>query len=269
MATEQAVVRRPPRHRASSRRKLLWAGVAAGTVAIYVHAWRDIGGSFSAVVTGLGNLADLIRRSTPPNTDVLHASISAAIVTLDTALIGTTIALVLSLLITPFAARNLAPHRAIYELARVVVAFTRTIPSFIFALYMVVVVGLGPYSAALAIAIHSIGTLGKLFGETIEDMDTGPVDALRAAGAGRTHVFLHAVLPGVAPTFVSLSLYRFDVNVRDSLATGFVGGGGIGFLLFNSIQLFQYRDAAMELLVLLVVLLAVERVSTLLRSRIV
>jgi phosphonate transport system permease protein len=112
-------------------------------------------------------------------------------------------------------------------------------------------------------------TLGKLFAETIEEMDMGPVDALRASGAGRFQVFVHAVLPGVAPSFVSLSLYRFDVNVRDSLATGFVGGGGIGFLLFNSIQLFQYRQAAMELLVMLVLLLAVERVSTLLRKNIV
>lgn len=117
--------------------------------------------------------------------------------------------------------------------------------------------------------MHSVGTLGKLFAETIEDMSTGPVDALRAAGASRLQLFLHAVLPGVAPSFVSLTLYRYDVNVRDSLATGFVGGGGIGFLLFNSIQLFQYRAAAMELLVLFVVLLAVERVSTLLRARIV
>ena len=76
-------------------------------------------------------------------------------------------------------------------------------------------------------------------------------------------------MPGVAPSFVSLSLYRYDVNVRDSLATGFVGGGGIGFLLFNSIQLFQYREAATELLVMLVLLLVVERASTLLRLRIV
>jgi phosphonate transport system permease protein len=269
MTTEPIAIGRPPRHRAGLRRRVIWAGIGLGTVAIYVHAWRDIGGSFGALISGLGNLWDLIRRSMPPNLGVLHASIDAMIVTLDTALIGTTIALVLSLLITPLAARNIAPHRVVYEAARVVIAFTRTIPSFIFALYLVVVVGLGPYSAALAIAIHSIGTLGKLFGETIEDMDMGPVDALRTSGAGRGHVFLHAVLPGVAPTLVSLTLYRFDVNVRDSLATGFVGGGGIGFLLFNSIQLFQYRDASMELLVLLVVLLAVERVSTLLRSRIV
>jgi phosphonate transport system permease protein len=269
MATEPAVLRRPPRQRAGSVRRFVWLAAAGGTVAIYVHAWDDVGASFSALFSGAGNLGDLIRRSVPPSTSVLHDSITASIVTLDTALLGTTAALVLSLVITPLAARNLSPHRLVYEGARIVIAFTRTIPSFIFALYLVTVVGLGPYSAALALAVHSVGTLGKLFAETIEDMDMGPVDALRASGAGRVQVFLHAVLPGVAPSFVSLSLYRFDVNVRDSLATGFVGGGGIGFLLFNSIQLFQYRQASMELTVLLVLLLAVERVSTLLRKRIV
>ena len=267
-ASPTALPRRPVRRHPKVRRAAWVLGIA-GVVAIYVRSWRDIGASFGALVSGLGNLGNLVHRSVPPARDVLHASISASIVTLETALIGTTIALFLSLLITPFAARNLSPHRALYEVARIVIAFTRTIPSFIFALYLVTVVGLGPYSAALAIAVHSVGTLGKLFGETIEDMEMGPVDALRASGASRLQVFLHAVMPGVAPAFVSLTLYRFDVNVRDSLATGFVGGGGIGFLMFTSIQLFQYRAAATELLVLLVVLLVVERVSTVLRSRIV
>jgi phosphonate transport system permease protein len=269
MATEAAILRRPPRPRSRRLGRWFWALAAAAAAAIYFHAWNDVDASFTTLFSSGGNLADLIRRSVPPSTDVLHDSITASIVTLDTALLGTSAALVLSLLIAPLAARNLAPHRLVYEAARLVIAVTRTIPSFIFALYLVTVVGLGPYAAALALAVHSIGTLGKLFAETIEDMDTGPVDALRASGAGRLQVFVHAVLPGVAPSFVSLSLYRYDVNVRDSLATGFVGGGGIGFLLFNSIQLFQYRQAAMELTVMLVLLLVVERVSSLLRARIV
>jgi phosphonate transport system permease protein len=269
MASEPAALRRPARRTPGVGRRLVWLAVVAGIGWIYWHAWDDIGASFGTLFSSAGNLGDLLRRSWPPNTDIFHASVSASIVTLDTALIGTTAGLILSLLITPFAARNLSPHRLVYEASRVVIAFTRTIPSFIFALYLVVVVGLGPYPVALALAIHSVGTLGKLFAETIEDMDMGPVDALRAAGAGRLQVFLHAVLPSVAPSFVSLTLYRYDVNVRDSLAAGFVGGAGIGFLLFNSIQLFQYRDAAMELTVMLVLLLAVERISTLLRARIV
>jgi phosphonate transport system permease protein len=268
MATEAATLR-PVRPAAGRVRRAAWLLAAAATLAIFVHAWNDVGASFTALFDGAGNLGDLLRRSVPPSTNVLHDSITASIVTLDTALLGTAAALVLSLLVAPLAARNLSPHRLVYEGARLVIAFTRTIPSFIFALYLVTVVGLGPYSAALALAVHSVGTLGKLFAETIEDMDMGPVDALRAAGASRLQVFVHAVVPGVAPSLVSLSLYRYDVNVRDSLATGFVGGGGIGFLLFNSIQLFQYRQAAMELTVMLVLLLAVERVSTLLRARIV
>jgi phosphonate transport system permease protein len=115
---------------------------------------------YSGSRSSLRDLGDLLRRSVPPNTDVFHESVDACIVTLDTALIGTTIGLVLSLLIAPFAARNLSPHRLIYETARVIIAITRTIPSFIFALYMVVVVGLGPYPVALALAVHSVGTLG-------------------------------------------------------------------------------------------------------------
>jgi phosphonate transport system permease protein len=115
---------------------------------------------YSGSRSSLRDLGDLLRRSVPPNTGVFHESVDACIVTLDTALIGTTIGLVLSLLIAPFAARNLSPHRLIYETARVIIAITRTIPSFIFALYMVVVVGLGPYPVALALAIHSVGTLG-------------------------------------------------------------------------------------------------------------
>jgi hypothetical protein len=88
----------------------------------------------------------------------------------------------------------------------------------------------GPFAAVLALAVHSIGTLGKLFAETIEEMDMGPIDALRASGASRTQVFVRAVIPTVATAFVGLTLYRFDVNARDSLVTGIVGGGGIGFL---------------------------------------
>ncbi len=269
MAADPAAVRRAARPRSGRRRGIVGLVAAGAALSVYVHAWNDVGASFTTLFTSGGNVWDILRRSVPPTGGVLHDSITASIVTLDTALLGTTAALVLSLLVTPLAAKNLSPHPVVYELSRSLIAFTRTIPSFIFALYLVTVVGLGPFAAAIALALHSVGTLGKLFAETIEDMDMGPIDALRASGASRLQVFLHAVLPGVAPSLVSLTLYRYDVNVRDSLATGFVGGGGIGFLLFNSIQLFQYRQAAMELLVMFVLLLAVERVSSLLRARIV
>jgi phosphonate transport system permease protein len=251
------------------RRRVLWLVVFAGAVALYVHAWSDTHVSFGSLVTGYHGMADIIRRSYPPSGHVLRDSIRASIVTFDTALLGTTGALVFSVLLAPLAARNVTPNRFAYEASRVVIGITRAIPDLIWALLFVTAVGLGPFAGVLALTVHSIGTLGKLFAETIEDMDMGPVDALRVSGASRTQVFLHSVLPGVSPTYVSLTLYRFDVNFRSSLVLGFVGAGGIGFLIFNSMQLFQYREVATELGVVLVLVLAVERLSTVLRSKIV
>jgi phosphonate transport system permease protein len=242
---------------------------AAAVVAIYVHAWQDTHASLTALVTGYHGISDILGRSVPPSGNVLSASLSASVVTVDTALLGTTVAVVFSLLLTPLAARNISPHRAVYEAARALIGVTRAVPDLIFALIFVTAVGLGPFAGVLALAVHSIGTLGKLFAEAVEDMDMGPVDAMRVSGASRLQVFVHAILPGVAPTFVSLLLYRFDVNVRSSLVLGFVGAGGIGFLIFDSMQLFQYREVFTELAVVLALVLVVERVSTLLRARIV
>jgi phosphonate transport system permease protein len=195
-------------------------------------------------------------------------AIRASILTFDTALLGTAGALVLSLLLVPLAARNLTPHRAAYEGARLVIGVTRAIPDFVFALIFLVAVGLGAYAVVLAVAAHSVGVLGKLFAEAVEDMDMGPVDALRAAGASRLQVFVHAVVPGVAATLTGLALYRLDTNVRSVLYLGAIGGGGLGFMLYNSLQLFQYPQATTELAVLLVLLLVVERASLVVRQRI-
>ena len=256
------------RPRSLRRRLLGLAGVAAG-VAIFVHAWQDTGASLTSLFTGFHDTVNLLSRSVPPDWSVFHDSVRASILTFDTALLGTACALALSLLLVPLAARNITPHRFAYEAARLVIGVTRAIPDFVFALIFLVAVGLGAFSVVLAVAVHSVGVLGKLFAEAVEDMDMGPVDALRAAGAGRLQVFVHAVLPGIAATFTGLALYRLDTNVRSVLYLGAIGGGGLGFLLYNSLQLFQYKQATTELAVLLVLLLVVERVSLLVRQRIV
>jgi phosphonate transport system permease protein len=254
-----------PRSR-RSRAIALVVGVAV--VALFVHAWQDTQVSLSAVASGFHNTLNLLARAVPPSGSVLTDSIRASVLTFDTALLGTAAALVLSLLLVPFAARNITPHRLAYEGARLVIGVTRAIPDFVFALIFLVAVGLGPFSVVLAIAAHTIGVLGKLFSEAVEDMDMGPVDALRASGASRTQVFVHAIIPSIAATFTSLALYRLDTNVRSVLYLGAIGGGGLGFLLYDSLQLFQYRQVTTELAVLLVLLLVVERASLFIRERI-
>jgi phosphonate transport system permease protein len=241
--------------------------IAVAFVALLGYAWYDTGASISELVDGIGNTYRLVIRALPPDWGVLGESIHASILTFNTAFLATFGALVLSLLLTPLAARNLSPHRFVYEATRLVIGILRAIPEFVFALIFLVAVGITPYSIVLAIAAHTVGVLAKLYAEAVEDMDMGPVDALRAAGAGRTQVFLHGVLPGVVSTFTALGLYRLDTNVRSALYLGAFGGGGLGFLLYNSLELFQYQQAATEILVLLGLLLIVERVSSLLRQR--
>jgi phosphonate transport system permease protein len=255
-----------PHH--TPRQRIVGWGIIAGIAALFGYAWYDTGASIGDLVNGIGNTVRLIERALPPDWSILGESIRASILTFNTALLATGAALLISLLLTPLTAKNVSPHRLVYETARLVIGVLRAIPEFVFALIFLVAVGITPYSIVLAIAAHTIGVLGKLFAEAVEDMDMGPVDALRAAGAGRTQVFLHAVMPGLAATFTGLALYRLDTNVRAALYLGAFGGGGLGFLLYNSMQLFQYQQATTELLVLLVLLLVVERVSSLLRQRI-
>ncbi|MBV8256545.1 MAG: phosphonate ABC transporter, permease protein PhnE [Actinobacteria bacterium] len=250
------------------RERATTLGIGAAVLGLLGWAWHDTGASIPQLVDGIGNTYRLIVRALPPNWSVLGNAVHGSILTFDTAFLGTAAALVFSLLLTPLAARNIAPHRVVYEVARVVIGVLRAVPEFVFALIFLVAVGISPYSIVLAIGAHTIGVLGKLFAEAVEDMDMGPVDALRASGAGRIQVFVHAILPAIAATFTGLALYRLDTNVRSALYLGAFGGGGLGFQLFNSMELFQYKSATTQLLVLLVLLLIVERASLLLRQRI-
>ncbi len=148
------------------------------------------------------------------------------------------------------------------------IALTRVVPDLIWALLFVTAVGLGPFPGALALAVHSIGMLGRLFAEVIEDMDMGPVEALDLTGASRLQVFTHAVVPGVAPSLLGIALYRLDENVRSSLVLGFVGAGGIGFQILTAMNLFQYRDVSFYLMLTFVMVVVVERVSAAVRRAI-
>ncbi|HWB21777.1 MAG TPA: phosphonate ABC transporter, permease protein PhnE [Gaiellaceae bacterium] len=236
--------------------------------AVFVHAWTDTHISVSEFFSSFHNLVRLVGEMFPPSSGVLDSSIHAAILTFDTALLATAAAFVIALLLTPLAARNITPHRSVYEITRAVIGFLRSIPLLISGLLFLVVVGPTPFAGVLALTVETVGVLPKLYAEAIEEMDMGPVDALRVSGARRTQVFLHGVLPAVTPTFVGLVIYRMDSNVRSALVLSAFGAGGIGFLLYQSIELFQWQQVGAELIVMLVLVLLVERASIFIRSRI-
>jgi phosphonate transport system permease protein len=213
-------------------------------------------------------MADILRRSFPPDLAHLPQALGGVLETLDIALLGTSVAVVLSVPLAVLAADNVTPSRGLYLAARGVIAVTRAVPDLVWALLFVTAVGLGPFPGVLALSVHSIGMLGRLFAETIEDMDMGPIEALSITGASRMQIVSQAILPGLMPSLTGIALFRLDENVRSSLVLGFVGAGGIGFLILTGMNLFQYRQVATLLILTYVLVMAVERASALLRTRI-
>lgn len=258
-----------PARPAHPRRRVVGGIVTAVVVAAHVVAWNSTEVSFGALVEGWEGMADFLSEAIPPDLswEVLGPSLDGALVTLWIGLLGTTLSVPLSLVLALLAARGTAPSGWVYQGARSVLSFLRAVPDVVFALIFVTAVGLGPFPGVLAIVCHNVGVMGKLWAEALEDADPGPPQALRSAGAGRIQVAAHALLPTVTPQFVGLLLYRFDVNVRSSLVLGLVGAGGIGFLINQSIQLFQFDEMLTHILVVLVLIVAVDQLSALVRRR--
>lgn len=261
----------PPRLRLLSRGAVLAAIVVVALVVAHVLAWRATELSTSALLEGWRGMADFFDQAIPPDvrwTEVLEPSLNAAKITLYIALLGTTLSIPPALLLAVLGARTTAPSRAVYQASRSLLSLLRAVPEIVFALIFITAVGLGPFPGVLALLFHNVGVMGKLWSEAIEEVDLGPVEALRVAGAKRTQVVAHAVVPAVGPQFVGLLLYRFDVNVRASLVLGLVGAGGIGFLINQSIQLFRFDEMLTHILVVLALIVVVDNVSASVRRRI-
>jgi phosphonate transport system permease protein len=232
--------------------------------------WSAVGTqlSLATLAAGWPWILDFLGRMLPPNFAYAQNLIRPAIETIQIALWGTLLGIVLALPVCFFAARNLSPHAGVFHLLRQVLNVMRGINEIILALVFVAAVGLGPFAGVLAIAVHGAGMLGKFFAEAIEEIDEGPLDALRAAGAGTLQRIVFGVLPQVMPAWIGVILYRFETNIRVSTVLGMVGAGGIGFELISSMKLFKYEDTATCVVVILVLVLAADLLSSKLRAMI-
>lgn len=193
--------------------------------------------------------------------------------TLSLALVATTLAVFGALPLGFLAARNLMDRNAaslgVYFGVRTVLSYLRSIEPLIMAIVFVVIVGLGPFAGMLAIMVHSVAALGKLYSEAVEAIDPGPIEAVRATGAGWPEVVRYGVIPQAMPAFIAFTLYRWDINVRSSIIIGFVGGGGIGAWLFQWIILADYRAVGASFIAIVLVVMALDYGSARLRERIV
>jgi phosphonate transport system permease protein len=182
-------------------------------------------------------------------------------VTFQIATLGSLLAALLALPLAMLSARNLRSPRPLAWAARGVLDTARAVHTLVFGLVLVGIVGLGPTAGILAIALHSMGTYGKLFAESIETLDMASVDAVRATGASPPQVFFHGVWPAVLPQFVSHHLYVWEFNIRDSTILGLIGAGGLGLLISEAVSLFQWSRLATILLVVVALVMAFDALS--------
>jgi len=248
-----------------------WALVVSCTLCIALCLWWSAHGaevSVKELLVGLPWIANFAARMVPPNWSLLWTLAGPAIQTIQIAIWGTILAILIALPLCFLAARNLSPSTFLYHATRQFLNAIRGLNELILALIFVAAVGLGPFPGVLALGIHGGGMLGKFFAEAIEEVDHGPVEAVRATGASGLQVIGFSIVPQVLPAWIALVLYRFETNLRQATILGFVGAGGIGFELTASMKLFQYRDTAACIIVIVVMVMIADAISSRLRARI-
>ena len=157
----------------------------------------------------------------------------------------------------------------LYYVTRTILNGLRAIEALIMAIVFAVWVGIGPFAGVLALSLHTIAALGKLYSEQVESILPGPLEAVKATGANRLQTIIYAVIPQIVPPYISFTMYRWDINVRMSTIIGFAGGGGIGFLLQQNINLLNYRGASAQMLAIAIVVAVMDFVSSYMRERVV
>ena len=213
-------------------------------------------------------MLDMVRRTFPPDYAYYRVAVHTALMeTFHIATLGTIFALVAALPLSILAAHNLTPNRGLNFLAKTLLVASRSVNSLVWALLFIAVFGPGPLAGTAAIACRSVGFVGKLLGEALEEVPRGAIEALKAAGATQSSQILYGYWPAVKPAFWSIMLLRWDINVRESSVLGLVGAGGIGMIMNSAIDLFEWDRVAVILLTIFAVVVIAEIVITYFRRR--
>ena len=202
------------------------------------------------------NMVDFLSNWFPLNTSIIPKMLNASLVTLGMAFLGSFAGLLVALPISLLAAKNTAGR--FYGIIRIMLSFIRSIPEIVLGLMFLTVVGPGPFAATIAIIVHNGSVLSKLIAELIEAADKGPQEAMKAVGARSLTGALFSIFPQIWPNVLSHFFYRFEVAIRTSLILGLVGGGGIGQQLFVHFKTFQYSTVAVDVIIIMIIVIAVD-----------
>ncbi|MEX2623910.1 MAG: phosphonate ABC transporter, permease protein PhnE [Acidimicrobiia bacterium] len=244
-----------------TRQRLQFPLLSLVVFVLFLVAVSQTGVSIGRLFGSFEAVGNLLERMWPPVTFEWPRYLAAIRLTFFMVVAATGLALVMSIPFAILSARNTTVNRTTFAIARGVVVFTRAVPSIVWALLLVRAIGIGPLAGVLAMAISSVGMLGKLFADTIEDVDRRPLEALAANGSGPAQVFISGILPQVVTAWISLTLFRLDINVRRSIILGFVGAGGIGFELQRVLGQLVYRRGLTIIAMIFVFIAVIEQLS--------
>jgi phosphonate transport system permease protein len=245
---------------------LRW-GLSIGIITYLVYASSAVNLDFARIMRGLPRAADFIGRMFPPDYSIADIIFNGTVESLQIAIISTFVGTILAIPVAVAGSANIAP-KPVYALARLFIIVARSFPPVLVAILFVKAFGFGPFAGILTLIFVSMGFIGKLLAEAIENIDKGQIEAVQATGANWFKVMLYGVAPQVMPRYVGLTIYRLDINLRASTIIGIVGAGGIGGALFNSFQRYEYDISLAILIVIIVLVLIAEWASGKIRSRI-
>lgn len=243
-----------------------------------VLAWNEIGFSIVEIWTQVTRIGEFIGEFWPPDFTWIKSpgqpetfNMGGALIeTFQIAIIGATIGSLIAAPLAFYASRPTSPNPTVYWISKSFMSVIRTIPDLFWAVMFATAVGFGrPIAGALAMIMFTMAIMAKLLSETVDAIDLGPLEAARAAGATHNQVIMTAAFPQVAPNYVAYALYMFELNIRASVVLGFVGAGGIGRLLDERRQFFQWDQVMAIVLVIFVSVLLIETFSILVRKRLV
>jgi phosphonate transport system permease protein len=211
---------------------------------------------------------DLLERMTPPYWPFWKQVANPLLETIHIATLGTAVTVLISLPVAILAARNTTPNVFTWFVGRFILVVSRSVNTVVWGLLFVAIFGPGPMAGVWSIAARSIGFVGKLVAEAIEEIDRGTVEAIESTGASRMQVLQVGVIPQVLPVIWGTIVYRWDINIRESTVLGFVGAGGIGIVLYSSINQFAWHEVSVMLIAIFLVVLVSEFISAAVRKRI-
>ncbi|MCR6109370.1 phosphonate ABC transporter, permease protein PhnE [Bacillus sp. A301a_S52] len=236
--------------------------------ALIVWAWHGTGFSLSFIYTGAANMtAFIFTELLPPDFSAAGRYIQPALQTLYMSFVGMIFAVVFSLVLGFMAAKNTSFHPVLAFSSRAFIAFLRAIPAIIWGMTLVVAFGIGSLAGTLALGLSGIGVLGKAFADVLEEIDSAQVEAVKATGASWFQTMGQGVWPQFKTGFVAWSLYKMDLNIREAAVLGLIGAGGIGYTLQGNINLFQYKQASVGIIMIFVLILSVEFTTAKIREK--